>query len=457
MPIGFNLPGPGPLLLQRLEPLDAPLGTDYLDSATVLVDIQADDVEVFEATDSATVSIDIQVGTFAPAVITVDQQTIGTNTNVSGAGQAISLVTTQPVAPGATISLAILWNADTTPLSSVSGGGLSWSIDRNALGGDVGGNRMAFATALAPVGLAAGATLTASWPGGFGGNGLFIAGMSLLGVKTTSPLDGTPPVNTAVAGSTAWTSNTQAMQAGSVMVGVVSAGATTGTNTPNSPQLESAEYADVPNSNAYVMQYRIEPNAGTYAISGVFSATANISAANAAYLVAPSSPVDIAQWVETAEVYIDIQASGSDTYTPGAGATYTDADTVLVDIVASSTEQREVTDAATVPVTLQASGTELREVTDAATPYVDIQASGTELREITDATTVLVDIQTSAVELLETVDSFTVYVDIATTATEILEALDSAEVYIDIQPSGVDTYTPPAVLAAYVIQPPYIV
>jgi hypothetical protein len=457
MPIGFNLPGPGPLLLQRLEPLDAPVGTDYLDSATVLVDIQADDVEVFEATDSATVSIDIQVGTFAPAVITVDQLTLGTNTNLSGAGQAISLVTTQPVAAGATIVLGIVDNGDTTPLSSVSGGGLTWTIDRNVLGGDTGGTRIMFATALAPVGLAAGATLTASWPGGFTGNGLFIAGMSFLGMKTTSPLDGSPPVKTSVNGITAWSTNTQAIQAGSVMVGVLSAGSTTGTNTPDSPQLESTEYDDVANSNAYVMQYRIEPNAGTYAISGVFSATANVGAANVAYLVATSVPVDIAQWVETAEVYVDIQASGPDTYTPGAGATYTDADTVLVDIQASSTEAREATDAATVPILLSVTSTEAREVTDAATPYVDIQASGTELRELTDATTVLVDIQTSAVELLEATEVATVLVDIQTSAVDILEVVDSAEVYVDIQPSGVDTYVPPAVLAAYVIQPPYIV
>ena len=75
----------------------------------------------------------------------------------------------------------------------------------------------------------------------------------------------------------------------------------------------------------------------------------------------PILSADILLAVDSATVYVDLDASGTDIYTPPAGVAYTDADTALVD--------------------LQASGTELREVTDSATVLVDIQSSGTELRE----------------------------------------------------------------------------
>ena len=145
-------------------------------------------------------------------------------------------------------------------------------------------------------------------------------------------------------------------------------------------------------------------------------------------------------------------------------AQFVDSATVLVDIAATGTELREVTDASTVLVDIQSSGTELAEFVDSAAPYVDLQASGTELREVTDAATVLVDIQTSATELAEFVDSVEVYVDIqatgtdtyvpptgidyidtgtiqvfiSVTSTEQREVTDAAEVYVDISTSATD-------------------
>lgn len=221
--------------------------------------------------------------------IAVDKSSLGNNRNVPGTGQTVSFTTTQAVSANGFIVVCVAWTGDTTALSTVSGGSLSWSIDKNATGADVGTSRIAVCSAQAPSGLAGTTSVTATWPGGFTGVGLAIGGMSFTGVKTSSPLDGTPPAKQGQNAVTDWNTNSQTIVAGSVMVGLGNANTTTGTNAPVAPSLEAWEINDVPNQDVVVMEYRIESSAGSYAIAGTLSASGNVGSANAAYLAASTS------------------------------------------------------------------------------------------------------------------------------------------------------------------------
>jgi len=89
-----------------------------------------------------------------------------------------------------------------------------------------------------------------------------------------------------------------------------------------------------------------------------------------------TGPTVSASYTDSATVYIDIQASGSESQTFG----FVDAATVLVDIQASGVDSQERTDSATVLVDLQASGSDVFEhiITDAATVYIDMTPGGFE-------------------------------------------------------------------------------
>ena len=81
---------------------------------------------------------------------------------------------------------------------------------------------------------------------------------------------------------------------------------------------------------------------------------------------------DIADFIDTQEVYLDLQLSSTEEYT-----TF-DAAEVLTDLQASGTELAEYVDAQEILLSLQIVSADILEASDAATVYLDLQPSGTE-------------------------------------------------------------------------------
>ena len=141
---------------------------------------------------------------------------------------------------------------------------------------------------------------------------------------------------------------------------------------------------------------------------------------------------------------------------PPGGAVFTDSATVYVDLQASGTEIAEYVESNTILVDLQASGTDLHEIPDAATVLIDLQASGTDAieHEILDSATVYLDLQTSDVQVFEAIEAATVYFDLQVSDVQVFDGVDSATVLVDLQASGTDEFIPAMQIAP---QPPIIV
>jgi hypothetical protein len=227
-------------------------------------------------------------------MITVDQADIGSSL-ADTAASTISFVTTQAVAAGGFISLAIGGFTNTITLQSVAGGGLTWAIDAQSI---TGSSMLALVSAQAPVGLPAGTTITATLSGSISFC-RFIAGMSLTGIPTNAPLDvaGTPLV---ISAATAWSTVALPIAPGSVMVGVASGLSTNCTNTPTAPSIETHDINNGAGTEMYAREYRIEPAGGTVAIAGTFSVAQTGAALAVAYKAAPSGgggPTVAQAWV----------------------------------------------------------------------------------------------------------------------------------------------------------------
>lgn len=170
------------------------------------------------------------------------------------------------------------------------------------------------------------------------------------------------------------------------------------------------------------------------------------------YLDIVSSGTELQEFVEAASVYVDIETSGVEIHEiPDSASVYLDIQSsgtellevvesasVYLDLTSSGTDLHEIPDAATVYVDILSTGVELQEVTDAASVYLDILASGSDIQVSDDNATAYVDIQVASAELAEAVEAATVYVDISSSGTELLEAVDTASVYVDLQSSGTE-------------------
>lgn len=220
--------------------------------------------------------------------ITVDVANLGTG--FASSGLTVSLTTGSAVAANGFIVVGISEAGDTTALSTVADGSLTWTIDKNAGGGDSGGFRTYFASAQAPAGLAGGTVITATWPGGFGGVELIIGATSLLGVKTSSPVDGTPTDAISSGATTAWVTPSLTLQDGSIMFGMSTSDNDGGGNTPTGPSVEAWEKRDAPNLYSAVMEYRIEAVGGPFTVAGTWGASGNVEPCGIAYLAGPPAP-----------------------------------------------------------------------------------------------------------------------------------------------------------------------
>lgn len=212
--------------------------------------------------------------------ITIDQANLGEFASDT-AGTTAAFTTTQNVAVGGFIVLTATCN-DSQSISSFSGGGLTWTIDKQGTG--LGTSRVAIASAQAPAGLASGTTLTATFSASTGGQ-RSICGTSFLGVVASAPVDVTD--NVGFLSTTAWTTNSITVQNGSVIV--VCAGNSTNlfTSTPTSPLIEAHDFGQG-TGFCQTVCYRIE-SAGSYTSAGTWSSTSSGTVNAVAYLAAAST------------------------------------------------------------------------------------------------------------------------------------------------------------------------
>jgi hypothetical protein len=214
--------------------------------------------------------------------IAIDQATIGSMRD-EVSRSAYTLTTTATVSSSAFVVLAIHTLDNPTSITSITNTGtaLSWTVDKNAAAG---GNRIAIASAQAPSGLASGAVITVN----MSSSSVFciMGGCSFTGVKTSSPVDGTPLGPTTASSVQPWSTGNYTVVAGSVIVGYCENSTNGSANTPTAPSVEVWELAGSGNDYAGVQQYRIESSAGSVPVAGSWGTACNSGNIAVAYLAA---------------------------------------------------------------------------------------------------------------------------------------------------------------------------
>lgn len=198
--------------------------------------------------------------------IVIDQANIG-EAGIDSSATTIPFTTSQTVAAGATISVQVTWGNATVTLTSVTGGSLTWTIDKQSVGG-LGNQGCAFVRAPAPAGLVSGTVLTANYSAATVGRG--ISGTSLLGVDAVSPLD-TSSGPTDFNSTTAWTTASTAIAAGSILLGLAHCSSTNDTSTITSPSIEAHDFGGGAGTFGHTVGYRIETSGGSFTVAGTWS------------------------------------------------------------------------------------------------------------------------------------------------------------------------------------------
>ena len=218
--------------------------------------------------------------------VTLDKATLGT-VNSAGDSGTVVLTTTAAVSSNAFIVLGVMAYEGTTTLSSVSGGGLTWSVDKTQIAG-TSAIGLGIASAQAPSGLASSTAITFTFSDAAGGPRV-AGGFSLFGVKTTSPLDGTPPASVRTT-TAAWATNSMTVEAGSVLVALQFAENTDTSNTPTSPALQAWELLVPAGPFSMRMDYDVRSSAGSASIAGTMGAASVAGNIVVAYLAAEEIP-----------------------------------------------------------------------------------------------------------------------------------------------------------------------
>jgi hypothetical protein len=219
--------------------------------------------------------------------IVVDQVTLGTPTVQDSAGTTVAITTTVAAASNGFITGFVTWYdgvGGTQTLSTVAGGGLIWFIAFQFKAAN--GANVAIVYAQAPSGLAIGAAITATYSASVPA-GRSIALASWTGVKTTAPVDGTPPAGTTGSAATAWTTGSMLVQAGSLALGMSMQITTNLSSIPTAPSLELFDFTSGVGGFSSTGAYRIETSVGTVTVAGAWSANASSATIGVAFLAAP--------------------------------------------------------------------------------------------------------------------------------------------------------------------------
>jgi len=177
----------------------------------------------------------------------------------------MTLTTGAAAVAGSRVVVFVEWAQATRTLSSLSGGGLTWTVDFQTK--ESNNNHLAIASAYAPSGLASGTSLKATFSGSVT-HGL-IAAASFTGVAATSPVDAT--ASATQAGVRAWTAALTTVNPTDLVVGL----STIDANTTDTPTAPNAEIHDFGNSAYYgwaTTVYQTATAAGAKTLAGTWAA-----------------------------------------------------------------------------------------------------------------------------------------------------------------------------------------
>jgi hypothetical protein len=187
---------------------------------------------------------------------------------------SIPLTTSAAAVSGSRVFVFVNWNDASGTLTSLSGGGLTWTVDVQAK--DASNNHAAIASANAPNGLASATKLTATFSKVVA-NGL-IAATSFTGIAGSAPVDVTS--SNLQAGVATWTGSVTTTNANDLVLGWSGIDANT-TNTTAAPNIKVYDFGD---SNLWewsTAAYRIDATTGTKTVNGTWlkpaGSTANVT------------------------------------------------------------------------------------------------------------------------------------------------------------------------------------
>lgn len=184
--------------------------------------------------------------------------------HTTGAGTTKAVTTSASVPSGGKIILNVMWFSATGTLSSVSGGSLTWTVDKQQQSGAT-SYRTGIASADAPAGLASSTTITATFSASADTSGLqcyYITGADTVAPDTTGGAGG----NSGTAAATLTTGNANDFIASSMWVDFLA--------TDITPSSGFTEVYDVVHTDGEKMEcsYQVVAATSTYTVGGTFSA-----------------------------------------------------------------------------------------------------------------------------------------------------------------------------------------
>lgn len=213
------------------------------------------------------------------------------------AGATVACTTTSAAAAGSTIILTgtLITNPETVNSAADNGPGLTWTID-NQWFGSVNGDASTFmASAYAPAGMASGTTITVTFSASTAG-GRSVTATSFTGIASASPVD-VASLRSLGAATTAWTTPSMSVLAGSVIVGI--SGTFTGqlTSLVTGPSIEAHDLGDA-GGFAQTTCYQIVAAGGSATVAGTWSSNATSTTGGVAYKAgAAVSALRSTQWL----------------------------------------------------------------------------------------------------------------------------------------------------------------
>jgi hypothetical protein len=215
-------------------------------------------------------------GTGALAAIAFDKTLgqRGQNTTSS----TLKLTTNAAAVSGSRVFVFVDWWSGSGTLASLSGGGLSWSVDVQAK--DTTSYHTAIVSASAPNGLASNTVLTATFSQNVT-TGL-IAAASFTGIASSSPLD--VQASNLQGGVAAWTASVQTTNANDLVLGWSGIDKNT-TSTAASPNLKLFGFGNNPFGESATAEYQIANTTGTKTVNGTWANASN-STANSTVIAA---------------------------------------------------------------------------------------------------------------------------------------------------------------------------
>jgi N,N-dimethylformamidase beta subunit-like protein/HYDIN/CFA65/VesB family protein/centrosomal CEP192-like protein len=183
--------------------------------------------------------------------------------NENATSTTMTLTTTGSAAAQTRVFVFVNWFHASRMLTSVSGGGLTWTVDAQIK--DSSKYHGAIASASAPVGLPVGTVITATFSGSVT-HGL-IAATSFSGIVPTGAIDAT--ATSTQHGVAAWTGTVTTINPHDLVLGWSGLDHVT-TSTPTAPNVEIHDFSNGVYGESATSAYRIEASAGAKTVNGTW-------------------------------------------------------------------------------------------------------------------------------------------------------------------------------------------